>query len=214
MPCSSTGNWRAEAGGSPSRPACATTSSSCAAGSTGRRCRPTSRPRSSGSGSWPATSPRINWKAYPNDFNNVGPRVVGFAWESEERRTDGAARGATVCSSTMIFGRTTRATSSPTTRARSRSSMANDVRVTGIPNTFFPEHAAGLAAERTGEHGGPGAQPGGPVAGDAAGQRRRDSGSSARTCPCSADFIHVLGLHFRRRGQRATPGVPMGPTRC
>src|SRR5918994_4526620 len=78
---------------------------------------------------------RRNWMAYPNDRNNVGPRI-GFAWDP---RNDGrmVVRGGYGVFFDQIWTNDTGNVVQNYPNVFT-SQLANDARVSGIPNTFFP----------------------------------------------------------------------------
>jgi outer membrane receptor protein involved in Fe transport len=135
-----------------------------------------------------------NWIAYPNDKNNVGPRV-GFAWDP---RNDGrmVVRGGYGVFFDQIWTNDTGNVVQNYPNVFT-SQLANDARVTGIPNTFFPAtpplsllSATGSTAVQV-----PNADAESPSTQQSSIGIQRQLGGQTSV---SADYIHVLGLHFRR----------------
>jgi hypothetical protein len=135
-----------------------------------------------------------NWIAYPNDRNNIGPRI-GFAWDP---RNDGrmVVRGGYGVFFDQIWTNDTGNVVQNYPNVFT-SQLANDARVSGIPNTFFPAtppvsvlSATGSTAVQVpnGDAESPSTQQ------SSIGIQRQLGGQSS----ISADYIHVLGLHFRR----------------
>ncbi len=135
-----------------------------------------------------------NWSAYPNDKNNVGPRV-GFAWDPQQ---DGrmVVRGGYGVFFDQIWTNDTGNVVQNYPNVFTRQ-LANDARVTGISNTFFPATPPLSLLSATGSTA---VQVPNPDAESPSTQQssigiqRQIGGQTA----VSADYIHVLGLHFRR----------------
>ena len=135
-----------------------------------------------------------NWMAYPNDFNNVGPRV-GFAWDP---RDDGrmVVRGGYGVFFDQIWTNDTGNVVQNYPNVFTQQ-LANDARVTNIPNTFFPNtpplsllSATGSTAVQV-----PNRDAESPSTQQTSIGVQRQVGANTSV---SADYIHVLGLHFRR----------------
>ena len=135
-----------------------------------------------------------NWIAYPNDKNNVGPRI-GFAWDpGNTGRT--VVRGGYGVFFDQIWTNDTGNVVQNYPNVFTQQ-FANDARVTGIPNTFFPGtppvsllSATGSTAVQV-----PNAGAESPSTQQSSIGIQRQVGSHNSV---SADYIHVLGLHFRR----------------
>jgi hypothetical protein len=135
-----------------------------------------------------------NWTAYPNDKNNFGPRV-GFAWDP---RNNGrmVVRGGYGVFFDQIWTNDTGNVVQNYPNVFTQQ-LANDARVTGIPNTFFPNQPPPSLLSTTGSTA---VQVPNPDAESPSTQQssigvQRQLGE---TTSVSADYIHVLGLHFRR----------------
>ena len=135
-----------------------------------------------------------NWMAYPNDYNNIAPRV-GFAWDP---RNDGrmVVRGGYGVFFDQIWTNDTGNVVQNYPDVFTQQ-FANDVRVSGVPNTFFPNPAPLSILSRTGSTSvqvpNPDAESPSTQQSSLGFQRQIGAHSSV-----SADYIHVLGLHFRR----------------
>ena len=136
-----------------------------------------------------------NWMAYPNDYNNLGPRV-GFAWDP---RDDGrmVVRGGYGVFFDQIWTNDTGNVVQNYPNVFTQQ-FANDARVTGIPNTFFPGTPPLSLLSATGSTS---VQVPNPFAESPSTQQtsigvQRQVGQNTSV---SADYIHVLGLHFRRQ---------------
>jgi len=135
-----------------------------------------------------------NWIAYPNDKNNIGPRI-GFAWDP---RNDGrmVVRGGYGVFFDQIWTNDTGNVVQNYPNVFT-SQFANDARVSGIPNTFFPAIPPVSLLSATGSTSVqvPNADAESPSTQQSSiGIQRQLGGQSS----ISADYIHVLGLHFRR----------------
>ena len=135
-----------------------------------------------------------NWIAYPNDKNNFGPRI-GFAWDP---RNDGrmVVRGGYGAFFDQIWTNDTGNVVQNYPNVFT-SQLANDARVSGIPNTFFPAIPPLSLLSATGSTSVqvPNADAESPSTQQSSiGIQRQLGGQSS----ISADYIHVLGLHFRR----------------
>ena len=147
----------------------------------------------------------VNWMAYPNDTNNIGPRI-GFAWDPKNDAKTVIRGGYGVFFDQIWTNDTGNVVQNyPGVFTQQ---YANDVRVTGIPNTFFPSTPPVSLLSRTGSTSvqvpNPGAES--PVTQQTSVGFQRQVGS---TMSVSADFIHVLGLHFLRT-QRPNARRPDG----
>lgn len=135
-----------------------------------------------------------NWMAYPNDFNNVGPRV-GFAWDPRDNGRMVVRGGFGVFFDQIWTNDTGNVVQNyPNVFTRQ---LANDVRVTNIPNTFFPNTPAASLLSATGSTSVqvPNRDAESPSTQQSSiGMQRQIADNTS----VSADYIHVLGLHFRR----------------
>jgi hypothetical protein len=136
-----------------------------------------------------------NWMAYPNDNNNIGPRV-GFAWDP---RNNGrmVVRGGYGVFFDQIWTNDTGNVVQNYPNVFTRQ-LANDSRVApNIPNTFFPNLPPVSSLSATGSTAvqvpNPGAESPSTQQTSIGVQRQIGGNTSV-----SADYIHVLGLHFRR----------------
>jgi hypothetical protein len=153
-----------------------------------------------------------NWIAYPNDFNNIGPRI-GFAWDP---RDDGrmVIRGGYGVFFDQIWTNDTGNVVQNYPNVFTRQ-LANDVRVSNVPNTFFPNAPPPTLLSATGSTSvqvpNPGAESPSTQQSSLGIQRQIGSNTSV-----SADYIHVLGLHFRRaynaNARRADGTFPLLPS--
>jgi outer membrane receptor protein involved in Fe transport len=135
-----------------------------------------------------------NWIAYPNDKNNVGPRI-GFAWDpGNTGRT--VVRGGYGVFFDQIWTNDTGNVVQNYPNVFTQQ-FANDARVTGIPNTFFPGTPPPSLLSATGSTAVqvPNAAAESPSTQQSSIGIQRQVGSHNSV---SADYIHVLGLHFRR----------------
>jgi len=136
----------------------------------------------------------VNWMAYPNDFNNLGPRV-GFAWDPKD---DGrmVVRGGYGVFFDQIWTNDTGNVVQNYPNVFTQQ-LANDSRVTGIANTFFPGVPPAGLLSGTGSTAvqvpNRGAESPSTQQSSLGVQRQVGAHSSV-----SVDYIHVLGLHFRR----------------
>ena len=135
-----------------------------------------------------------NWMAYPNDKNNVGPRV-GFAWDPRDNGRMVVRGGYGVFFDQIWTNDTGNVVQNyPNVFTRQ---LANDVRVTNIPNSFFPNTPPASLLGATGSTAvqvpNPGAESPSTQQSSIGVQRQVGANTSV-----SADYIHVLGLHFRR----------------
>jgi Carboxypeptidase regulatory-like domain/TonB dependent receptor len=154
-----------------------------------------------------------NWMAYPNDFNNVGPRV-GFAWDPHNTGRMVVRGGYGVFFDQIWTNDTGNVVQNyPSVFTRQ---LANDARVTNIPNTFFPNAPPASLLSATGSTAVqvPNAAAESPSTQQSSIGVQRQIGANASV---SADYIHVLGLHFRRaynanarRADRTFPLLPSG----
>jgi hypothetical protein len=152
-----------------------------------------------------------NWIAYPNDKNNLGPRI-GFAWDP---RNDGrtVVRGGYGVFFDQIWTNDTGNVVQNYPNVFTRQ-LANDARVTGIANTFFPGTPPLTLLSATGSTSvqvpNPGAESPSTQQSSLGFQRQIGAQTSV-----SADYIHVLGLHFRRaynaNARRADGTFPLLP---
>jgi hypothetical protein len=153
-----------------------------------------------------------NWAAYPNDYNNLGPRV-GFAWDP---RNDGrmVVRGGYGVFFDQIWTNDTGNVVQNYPNVFTQQ-FANDVRVSGIPNTFFPNPAPLSILSQTGSTSVqvPNRHAESPSTQQSSIGFQRQIGQHASI---SADYIHVLGLHFRRaynaNGRRPDGTFPLLPS--
>ena len=152
-----------------------------------------------------------NWMAYPNDFNNVGPRV-GFAWDPRDNGRMVVRGGYGVFFDQIWTNDTGNVVQNyPNVFTRQ---LANDVRVTAVPNTFFPNAPPASLLSATGSTSvqvpNPGAESPSTQQSSIGIQRQIAANTSV-----SADYIHVLGLHFRRaynaNARRANGTFPLLP---
>ncbi len=135
-----------------------------------------------------------NWMAYPNDKNNLGPRI-GFAWDPQNNGRM-VVRGGYGIFFDQIWTNDTGNVVQNYPNVFTRQ-LANDARVTGVPNTFFPNAAPSSLLSATGSTS---VQVPNPYAESPSTQQssigfQRQIGGQTSV---SADYIHVLGLHFRR----------------
>ncbi len=153
-----------------------------------------------------------NWMAYPNDMNNVGPRL-GFAWDPQN---DGrmVVRGGYGVFFDQIWTNDTGNVVQNYPNVFTQQ-FANDARVTGVPNTFFPNLPPVSLLSSTGSTA---VQVPNPDAESPSTQQssigiQRQLGLNTSV---SADYIHVLGLHFRRaynaNARRPTGTFPLLPS--
>ncbi|MGH9383363.1 MAG: TonB-dependent receptor [Vicinamibacterales bacterium] len=135
-----------------------------------------------------------NWRAYPNDTNNVGPRV-GFAWDPRNTGRMVVRGGYGVFFDQIWTNDTGNVVQNyPSVFTQQ---LANDARVTGVANTFFPSIAPLSLLSTTGSTAVqvPNAGAESPSTQQSSIGVQRQIGASTSV---SADYIHVLGLHFRR----------------
>lgn len=135
-----------------------------------------------------------NWMAYPNDYNNVGPRV-GVAWDPASNGRMVVRGGYGVFFDQIWTNDTGNVVQNyPGVFTQQ---LANDVRVSNVPNTFFPNAPPLSLLSATGSTS---VQVPNPAAKSpytqqsSIGIQRQIGGDTS----VSADYIHVLGLHFRR----------------
>jgi hypothetical protein len=135
-----------------------------------------------------------NFQAYPNDTNNWAPRV-GIAWDPRRDGRTVVRAGAGVFYDVIWTNDTGNVVQNyPDVFVRK---FANDVRVTGVPNSFFPNLPPLSILSRQGSTSVDLPNPGAvnPYTQQfSAGVQRQ----IARSMALSGDFVYSLGLHYPR----------------
>jgi hypothetical protein len=156
---------------------------------------------------------RINFQAYPDDTNNWAPRV-GLAWDPRQDGRTVVRAGAGVFYDVIWTNDTGNVVQNyPDVFVQK---YANDVRVTRIPNAFFPSLPALSVLSRQGSTSvdlpNPGALNPSTTQYSAGVQRQLSA-----TTSISSDYIYSLGLHYPRawnanaiRADRTYPIDPSG----